>query len=181
MKQLKIPLDGGTSSQNTDLSLLIDKWCAKQPDIITSLLNTFMDGGTGAQRLCHIDRNFIQPKVAKRDTDPEGAVTTYDYSRLFSQTGMEFTAELLNLRELISRLPADVNASAKYWIKRIKKKAGTELLNNLDRVMQEEEEEGDGSIDMRSVNTDWTDFAYMMAKAIDIKKQYDSVKEFDTH
>ena len=29
MKQLKIPLDGGTSVQNTDLSLLIDKWCAK--------------------------------------------------------------------------------------------------------------------------------------------------------
>ena len=47
--------------------------------------------------------------------------------------------------------------------------------------MREEEEEGNGSIDMASVNTDWTDFAYMMAKAIDIKKQYDSVKEFDTH
>ena len=181
MKQLKIPLDGGTSAQNTDLSLLIDKWCAKKPDIITSLRNTFMDGGTGAQRLRHIDRNFIQPKVAKRDTDPEGAVATYDYSRLFSDTGMEFTAELLNLRELISRLPADVKASAKYWIKRIKKKAGTELLNNLDRAMREEEEEGDGSIDMASVNTDWTDFAYMMAKAIDIKKQYDSAKEFDTN
>ena len=72
-------------------------------------------------------------------------------------------------------------SSAKYWIKRIKKKAGTELLSNLDRVMKEEEEEGDGSIDMRSVNTEWTDFAYMMAKAIDIKKQYDSAKEFDTN
>jgi hypothetical protein len=46
MKQLKIPLDGGTSAHNTDLSLLIDKWCAKQPDIITSLRNTFMNGGT---------------------------------------------------------------------------------------------------------------------------------------
>ena len=32
------------------------------------------------------------------------------------------------------------------------------LLNNLDRVMKEGEEEGDGSIEMRSVNTDWTDF-----------------------
>jgi class 3 adenylate cyclase len=76
----------------------------------------------------------------------QGAVATYDYSKLFSETGMEFTTKLLNLRELISRLPADVRASAKYWIKRIKKKAGTELLNNLDRVMKEEEEEGDGSI-----------------------------------
>jgi len=43
MKQLKIPLDGGTSAQNTDLSLLIDIWCAEQPDIITSLRNIFMD------------------------------------------------------------------------------------------------------------------------------------------
>jgi hypothetical protein len=126
MKQLKMPLDGATSAQNTDLSLLIDKWCAEQPNIITSLRNTFMDGGTEAQRLRHIDRNFIQPKVTKRD--PEGVVATYDYSRLFSEIGMEFTAELLNLRELISqiRLPADVRASAKYWITRIKKKAGTE-------------------------------------------------------
>ena len=56
---------------------------------------------------------------------------------------MEFNAELLNYRELISRLPTDVKASAIYWIKRIKKKAGTELLNNLDRAMGEEEEEGD--------------------------------------
>ena len=36
----------------------------------------------------------------------------------------------------------------------------TELRSNLDRVMKEEKEEGDGSIDMASVNTDWTDFAY---------------------
>ena len=179
LKQLKIPLVGGTQTQAEDLSLLIDKWCAKQPDIITSLRNTFMDGGTGADRLRHIERNFIQPKVAKRDTDPEGAIASYDYTKLFSETGMEFQAELLNYRELISRLPADVRASAKYWIKRIKHKAGTELLNNLDRAMREEEEEGDGSISVMSVSRDWTDFAYMMAKAIDIKRQYDSAQEFN--
>ena len=75
---------------------------------------------------------------------------------------MEFQAELLNYRELISRLPTDVRASEKYWIKRIKHKAGTELLNNLDRAMREEEEEGDGSISVMSVSRDWTDFAYMM-------------------
>ena len=69
---------------------------------------------------------------------------------------------------------------AKYWIKRIKHKAGTELLNNLDRAMREEEEEGDGSISVMSVSRDWTDFAYMMmAKAIDIKRQYDSAQEFN--
>ena len=36
-----------------------------------------------------------------------------------------------------------------------------------------------GSISVMSVSRDWTDFAYMMAKAIDIKGQYDSAQEFN--
>ena len=45
--------------------------------------------------------------------------------------------------------------------------------------MREEEEEGDGSISVMSVSRDWTDFAYRMAKALDIKRQYDLVQEFN--
>ena len=140
-----------------------------------------MGGGTGADSLRRIERNFIQPKVATRDTDPEGAIASYDNTKLFSETGMEINAELLNYRELISRLPTDAKASANCWIKRIKKTAGTELLNNLDRAMREKEEEGDGSISVMSVSRDWTDFTYMMAKAIDIKRQYDLAQEFNPH
>jgi hypothetical protein len=55
-----------------------------------------MNGGTGADSLRHIKRNFIQPKVAKGDTDPEGAIASYEYTKHFSETGMEFNAELLN-------------------------------------------------------------------------------------
>ena len=38
-----------------------------------------------------------------------------------------------------------------------------------------------GSISVMSVSRDWTDFAYMMAKAIDIKRQYDLEQEFNPH
>jgi hypothetical protein len=143
-----------------------------------------MGGGTGADSLRRIERNFIQPKVATRDTDPEGAIASYDNTKLFSETGMEINAELLNYRELISRLPTDAKASANCWIKRIKKTAGTELLNNLDRAMREEEESRRRGrrVDFSYVSSrDWTNFAYMMAKAIDIKRQYDLAQEFNTH
>ena len=173
LSTLEIPSVGGTALQQKQLTQLVDKWCAKRSEVITSLRSTFEAGGSGYQRFTHVVKNFIRPKVAKRDIDPEKDVAEYHYSKLFRGTGMHFSEKLLEFKEMISRLPVKVRGDAAHWIRRIERKAGCQLLLYMDRVVQEELEDGTAEFEKSEIRKDWIVFSAVMAKAIDVKRQFD--------
>ena len=80
---------------------------------------------------------------------------------------------ILEYKEMISRLPIKVRGDAAHWVKRIERKAGCQLFLYMDRVVQEELEEGTAEFEKSEIRTDWTVFSTVMAKAIDVKKQFD--------
>ena len=73
---------------------------------------------------------------------------------------------------MISRLPVKVRDAA-HWIKRIERKAGYQLLFYMNQVVQEELEDGTAEFEKSEIRKDWTAFSTVMAKAIDVKRQFD--------
>jgi hypothetical protein len=71
---------------------------------------------------------FISPQVKQRDVNPEQKVHEYDYSKLYSGNGTKFHTELQILREMISRLPTEVKGTTAYWIRKIERAAGPNIL-----------------------------------------------------
>ena len=74
---------------------------------------------------------------------------------------------------MISHLPVKVRGDAAHWTKRIERKAGCQLLFYMKQVVQEELEEGTAELEKSEIRNDWTAFSTVMAKAIDVKRQFD--------
>jgi hypothetical protein len=74
---------------------------------------------------------------------------------------------------MISHLPVKVRGDAAHWTKRIERKAGCQLLFYMNQVVQEELQEGTAELEKSEIRNDWTAFSTVMAKAIDVKRQFD--------
>ena len=166
LEQADIPEKGGDPVQDKNLKLAVNKWCKAKAPIITSLRNTFGEGGSGEERLGHVIDIFIQPKIKQRDLDPEKELAIYKYSKLYAGNGLAFHSELGRYREILARLPDDVKGSPRHWIKRVEMHAGSKILFWLDRVARGEPMYAD-------MANDWNQFAKAMAEALDKFRQYE--------
>ena len=76
----------------------------------------------------HVVDVFISPQVKQRDVNPEQKVHEYDYSKLYGGNGTKFRTGLQILREMISRLPTELIGTTAYWIRKIERAAGPNIL-----------------------------------------------------
>ena len=166
-----VPEAGVTPEQDADLGMMVTKWVADNAKIVTSLRTTCGASTTGASKLKHVVDVFISPQVKQRDVNPEKKVHEYDYSKLYGGNGTKFHTELQILREMISRLPAEVGGTTTYWINKIERHAGPDILFWVERVMRDDPLK----FPPREVRTDFNVFADLMQAAIDTTREYETL------
>ena len=164
--RLGVPMSGGDPQQDLQLGQLVELWCEKSSKVVTSLRTTFPVGGSGYDKLRHVEQVFITPKVLARDKNPEDAVAAFSFSQMYKGSGLDFHDKAQQLRELTARLPAAVRGDDRYWIERTRNAAGIAVSFYYDRVLLEMIEQDD-DVTQAEVKNNWTIFVRVMAAAID--------------
>ena len=119
----------------------------------------------------HVVDVFISPQVKQRDVNPEQKVHEYDYSKLYGGNGTKFRTGLQILREMISRLPTEVIGTTAYWITKIERAVGPNILFWMERVQREDPDK----FPLAEVRRDYNAFADLMQAAIDSTREYETV------
>ena len=171
-----VPEKGGTPEQDADLGMMVTKWVADNAKIVTSLRTTCGGAASGASKFQHVIDVYISPQVIEATRcEPR---TKGPRIRLLKAVQRErdevphgANTELQVLREMISRLPAEVIGTTPYWIRKIERAAGPNILFWMERVQREDPDK----FPLTEVRRDYNVFADLMQAAIDTTREYETM------